>query len=86
MILTLQSMLTGLLSLAGIIAFILLAARFMRHRLDTVALDPSKSLKLKETLAIDSRRRIHVIECEGHRALIMTGGPQDQFMGWVPSQ
>jgi flagellar protein FliO/FliZ len=86
MILTLQSILTGLLSLAGIIAFILTAARFMRHRLNTVAQDPSKSLKLKETLAIDSRRRIHVIECEGHRALIMTGGPQDQFMGWVPSQ
>ena len=84
--LTLQSILTGLLSLAGIIAFILMAARFMRYRLNTVAQDPSKSLKLKETLAIDSRRRIHVIECEGHQALVMTGGPQDQFMGWVPSQ
>ena len=82
--LTVQSILTGVSSLAAIIAFIVLATRLMRHRLMTVAVQPNRTLRLCETLPIDPKRRVHVLECEGSRVLLLTGGSQDQVLGWVP--
>jgi flagellar biogenesis protein FliO len=84
--LTVQSILTGASSLAAIIAFIVLITRLMRHRLMTVTGQPNRTLKLCETLPIDPKRRVHLLECEGGRVLLLTGGSQDQFLGWVPAK
>ena len=81
--LAVQSILTGVSSLAAIVAFIVLITRFLRHRLMAAAGHPNRSLKLCETLAIDPKRRVHLLECEGNRVLLLTGGGQDQILGWV---
>jgi flagellar protein FliO/FliZ len=82
--LTVQSILTGITSLAAIIAFIVLITRLMRHRLLPVTGQAARALKLCETLSIDPRRRVLLLECEGSKVLLLTGGNQDQVLGWMP--
>jgi len=33
-------------------------------------------------IALDSRRRLYLIECQGRRVLLLTGGGQDVVVGW----
>jgi len=41
-------------------------------------------LAIEEAMALDSRRRLVLIRCEGQRALLLTGGTQDVLIGWLP--
>jgi len=34
-------------------------------------------------IALDSRRRLHLIKCEERRVLVLTGGTQDVVVGWL---
>jgi flagellar protein FliO/FliZ len=36
-----------------------------------------------EATPIDSRRRAVILQVDGREALIVTGGPQDSFIGWL---
>lgn len=40
-------------------------------------------LAVEDVLAIDVRRRLHLIRCERRRLLLLTGGSQDIVVGWV---
>lgn len=84
--LTAQSILTVVSSLAAIIAFIVLVTRLMRHRLMAVTGQTGRVLRLCETLPIDPKRRILLLECDGSRLLLLTGGSQDQVLGWIPAK
>jgi flagellar protein FliO/FliZ len=84
--LTVQSILTGITSLAAIITLIVLITRLMRHRFLPVTGQAKRTLKLCETLSIDPRRRVLLLECEGSRVLLLTGGGQDQVLGWMPAR
>jgi flagellar protein FliO/FliZ len=79
-----NTILTAAAALAAVIGFILVAARFAR----TGAL-PRRgggSLTSREVLALDAGRRLHLVRCEGRDVLLLTGGPQDVVVGWLPER
>lgn len=81
---SLNTILTAAAALAAVIGFILVAARFAR----TGAL-PRRgggSLASREVLALDAGRRLHLVRCEGRDVLLLTGGPQDVVVGWLPER
>lgn len=38
-----------------------------------------------QSLALDSRRRLHLVACDGRQVLLLTGGAQDVVVGWLPA-
>jgi flagellar protein FliO/FliZ len=38
---------------------------------------------VQDVLALDARRRLHLITCDGRRVLLLTGGAQDLVVGWL---
>jgi flagellar biogenesis protein FliO len=73
-------MVQGGAALAVVLALILLAARLARrHGVARAALDPA-ALRLRATLALDARRRLHLVDIAGGAALILTGGDHDQVV------
>jgi flagellar protein FliO/FliZ len=63
-------------SLAVVLALAWLAARLARSSL---RLKPQQqgALRLRATLALDARRRLHLVESDGGSVLILTGGATD---------
>ena len=41
-------------------------------------------LVLEASLALDPRRRVHVLRLGARRVLLLTGGPGDVLLGWEP--
>jgi flagellar protein FliO/FliZ len=41
-------------------------------------------LRIEEALALDARRRLLIVRCDGRALLLLTGGAQDQVVGWLP--
>jgi flagellar protein FliO/FliZ len=39
-------------------------------------------LHLEESLALDARRRLLLVRCDGRQVLLLTG-PQDRVVGWL---
>jgi flagellar protein FliO/FliZ len=46
--------------------------------------NPARRLAIADALALDPRRRLHLIRCDSQEVLILTGGPQDVLLGWLP--
>ena len=83
MTLCLANWLTAGIALLFVLGLILLLARLLR----ATGLAPQTSgqrLKLQEVLALDARRRVVILRCDGRDVLLMTGGPQDLCLGWLP--
>ncbi|MCA3322582.1 MAG: flagellar biosynthetic protein FliO [Roseomonas sp.] len=81
--LSLADWLTASLSLLFVLGLILLLARLLR----ATGLAPQiagQRLKLQEVLALDARRRVIILRCDGREVLLLTGGPQDVCLGWLP--
>lgn len=75
--------LTAAAALAGVLGLILLAARLARG----AGLAPRAGegrLRVEETLALDARRRLVLVRCDGRGLLLLTDGAQDQVVGWLP--
>jgi len=70
---------TAAAALLGVLGMILLAARLLRGlpRLRAGAGRTTAHLRITDTLALDPRRRLHRLECDGHAILILTGGTTD---------
>lgn len=77
------SMLTATAALVAVLALILLAGRLARSG----GLGPRRAagrlLVVHETAALDGRRRLHLVSCEGRRVLLLTGGATDLLVGWL---
>ena len=41
-------------------------------------------LRLERALALDARRRLSLVQVGGRHVLLLTGGAQDQVVGWLP--
>ncbi len=76
------TILSALTALAGVIGLILLVGRFVRTQ--PLAKNRAGDLAAREILALDQRRRLHLIRCGGRDVLLLTGGPQDLVVGWLP--
>ena len=72
-------------ALAAVIAMILLV-RFGTRFLGAMPRrnqGPEK-LTLEATLALDPKRRLSLVRCDGKRILLLTGGSGDLLLGWLP--
>lgn len=78
--------LTAAASLAGVVALIWLAQRAVRAAgLANARASGKRRLILQEVLALDTRRRLHVVRWDGRDVLLMTGGGTDCVVGWLPA-
>ncbi|WP_419898086.1 hypothetical protein [Roseomonas sp. USHLN139] len=84
-----QGAMTALAALILVLALVLLAARAARR----FGLAPGmpgpprgadRRLMLVESLALDTRRRLLLLRCDGRELLLVTGGPQDLFLQELP--
>ena len=46
----------------------------------------SGRLALVHALALDPRRRLHLVRCDDRHVLLLTGGAQDVVVGWLDSE
>ncbi|MFN8983797.1 MAG: hypothetical protein ACK5X9_14925 [Alphaproteobacteria bacterium] len=77
--------LTAGFALIFVLGLILLLVRLMR----ATGLAPNAAgqrLKLQEVLTLDGRRRVIILRCDGREVLLLTGGPQDLCLGWLPEK
>jgi flagellar protein FliO/FliZ len=45
-----------------------------------------RRLAVEEALALDARRRLMLVRCDGRHLLLLTGGGQDAVIGWLPER
>ncbi|HQT79143.1 MAG TPA: flagellar biosynthetic protein FliO [Rhodopila sp.] len=62
---------------------IAVALRFQRGRTVSPLRRTTRALIVQETIALDPRRRVHLVACAGKRVVLLTGGPQDLVIGWL---
>jgi flagellar protein FliO/FliZ len=77
------TMLTAAAALAGVLAALVLALRGLRAA--SLARRAGRRLVVEEALALDGRRRLVLVSCDGRALLLLTGGPQDVVLGWLPA-
>ena len=70
-----------LAALALVLALAWAAARALRG--GRLAAPQGRRLQLAEALALDPRRRLLLVRCDGREALLLTGGGQDVLLGWL---
>jgi flagellar protein FliO/FliZ len=85
MTLTLMDWLTAGAALLLVLGLILLLARLLRAT-GFAGQTTGQRLKLQEALALDARRRLLILRYDGRDVLLLTGGPQDLCLGWLPSK
>jgi flagellar protein FliO/FliZ len=69
--------------LTGVIALILAATRLFQSSLWRTQPRPGRTLVLRESIAIDPRRRVHLVQCGQRQVILLTGGGQDVVVGWI---
>ncbi len=69
--------------LAGVLALILAATRLFQSAMWRVQPRPGRILVLRESIALDPRRRIHLVQCGQRQVVLLTGGGQDLVIGWM---
>jgi flagellar protein FliO/FliZ len=74
---------TMALALAGVLAVLVLALRGVRAA--GLARGGGRRLAVEEAVALDARRRLVLVRCDGRHLLLLTGGPQDAVIGWLPA-
>ncbi|GAB6969136.1 hypothetical protein JCM25156A_31750 [Komagataeibacter kakiaceti JCM 25156] len=79
--------------LTWIASFVIVIALILLSRYGLQLLEPylsrrrqTRHLAVVESLAIDQRRRISIIKCGGKKGLILTGGGNDVFLGWMEDE
>jgi len=78
---TLETLLAAIASLALVLGLVLVTQRAARWG----GLVPRGGgrLALVEAVALDPRRRLSLVRCDGRHVLVLTGGAQDLVVGWV---
>lgn len=75
-------LITALLALAGVLAALVLVLRGLRAA--RLARGGGGRLSVEEAVALDGRRRVVLLRCDGRGVLLLTGGAQDVVIGWLP--
>jgi flagellar protein FliO/FliZ len=71
------------IALVGVLALIGLLARLLQFTGWRTSPQTGRSLIVRETVALDPRRRHHLVEYADRRVIVLTGGSQDLVVGWV---
>ncbi len=77
------SILSALGILAGIVGLVLLAGRVASRLHLTAKVGVGRTLVLRESIALDPRRRVHLLQCGQRQVVLLTGGSQDIVIGWM---
>jgi flagellar protein FliO/FliZ len=80
---TAQTILLVVGVLIGVIALIRAAARLFQFSGWRAPSRPGRTLILRESIALDPRRRIHLVQCGQRQVVLLTGGGQDLVIGWM---
>jgi flagellar protein FliO/FliZ len=78
---TLWTWVQAALALALVLALAWGAARALRG--SRFVAPAGRRLQLAESLALDTRRRLLLLRCDGRELLLLTGGGQDIVLGWL---
>jgi flagellar protein FliO/FliZ len=70
-------------ALAAVLLLLWLVARGVRA--GGLASRDGHRLAVQEVLAIDARRRLLLLRCDGREVLVLTVGGQDAVLGWLPT-
>jgi len=81
---SLTALLTAVIALAVVLALVWLAARGARMVGLGARAGNGRMLRAVDSLALDPRRRLHLIGCGERHVLLLTGGGADVVVGWVP--
>jgi flagellar protein FliO/FliZ len=76
-------LLTAVGALLGVLAALVLLLRGLKAMQSPRG---DRRLAVEEAIALDSRRRLVLARCDGRALLLLTGGAQDQVIGWVPER
>jgi flagellar protein FliO/FliZ len=71
-------------SLIGVLALIGVLMRLIQLGGWRLPSRTGRTLILRETIALDPRRRLHLVQCADRQVILLTGGGQDLVVGWVP--
>lgn len=77
-------LLTAGAALAAVLGLIVLAAWLARRGGFVPRTSGRHTVAVQEAVALDSRRRLHLVRCGDRQALLLTGGPTDVVVGWLP--
>jgi flagellar protein FliO/FliZ len=69
--------------LIGVIALIGAAAKLFQFSGWRAQPRSGRTLILRESIALDPRRRIHLVQCGQRQVVLLTGGGQDVVVGWM---
>jgi hypothetical protein len=83
MIDSLRTLLTSAAALAGIVGVILLIGRGLRHTSIGRQAGSARLLIVKDSIALDARRRLHLVQHGDRLVLLLTGGASDIVVGWT---
>jgi len=83
MVIGYASILTAVVALAAVLALIWLAGRMARFGGMAQRPIDGRLLSVQDVIALDTRRRLHLIKCGNRRVLLLTGGTQDIVVGWL---
>lgn len=76
-------LLTSAAALAGIVGLILVLGRVLRHTSFVGRAPSGRLLVVKDTVALDARRRLHLVQHGERSVLLLTGGETDLVVGWL---
>jgi len=77
------TLLSALAALLIVLGLIWLASRGARIAGFTPRLAKGRVLRVQDCIALDSRRRLHLVACGERDVLLLTGGGTDIVVGWV---
>jgi len=72
--------------LVGVLALIVVATRLFQFGLWHSQPRTGRTLVLRESIALDPRRRIHLVQCGQRQVVRLTGGGHDLIIGWLHEQ
>ena len=79
-----QQLLQAGAALGAVLLLLWALTRWLERR--GLAARPNARLGLGPVLALDARRRVAIIRCDGREALLLLGPAGDQFLGWLPQE
>ena len=79
----LWTLLSALAALGVVLGLIWLATRAARWSGLAARPAGARRLAVVDALALDMRRRLTLVRCDGQCVLLLTGGAQDIVLGWI---
>jgi flagellar protein FliO/FliZ len=80
---TAQTLLLVVGVLVGVIALIGATAQLFQFTGWRTQPRSGRTLILRESIALDPRRRVHLVQCGQRQVVLLTGGGQDLVIGWM---